>query len=356
MKEKLNTVISEKNLMKYAYKTELKPTKEQAIKIKESIDICRYLYNRYIGFNQNLYKMYQRGLLDDSQSYFMTAKDFDKYINNKVKIQEQYKWINKCGSKARKKAIVNAELAFKKYFQGKLGLPKFKRRDDQNIALYFPKNNSSDWVIERHRIKIPTIGFVRLKQYGYLPIEINEGKVVNGNVSMMADRFYISITVEKKDKNEIEVFEEDIKHKSLIVQLELNAYNKTIADLEIRINKAKRVLHQKYRKTREISSNQQKQKLKIKRLERRLFLKKVELYNQAINEIIIKKPRRILFPKLTQKEYKKDKSLLHKIYEFRNKLLLKCNREKIEIEYLTDLELSIEKDNQNIELLKVEIY
>ena len=59
--------------------------------------------------------MYQRGLLDSRQKHFVTAKDFDKYVNHNLKIK--LPWIDECGSKARKKALVNAENAFKKFFE-----------------------------------------------------------------------------------------------------------------------------------------------------------------------------------------------------------------------------------------------
>lgn len=57
--------------------------------------------------------MYQRGLLDSHQKHFVSANDFDKYVNHKLKIE--LPWINECGSKARKKSLVNAETAFKKF-------------------------------------------------------------------------------------------------------------------------------------------------------------------------------------------------------------------------------------------------
>ena len=37
------------------------------------------------------------------------------------------------------------------------------------MKCYFPKNNKTDWTVERHRVKVPTIGWIRLKEYGYIP-------------------------------------------------------------------------------------------------------------------------------------------------------------------------------------------
>ena len=90
-----------------SFKTELRPTEAQKDKIRRSIGICRFLYNQYVARNILLYRMYQRGLLDTHQKHFVTAMDFDKYVNHVLK--KRLPWIDQCGSKARKKALVNAE-------------------------------------------------------------------------------------------------------------------------------------------------------------------------------------------------------------------------------------------------------
>lgn len=327
--------------MKYAYKTELKPTPEQIVKIHESINICRYLYNQYILMNRKLYKMYQRGLLDEKQAYFMTAKDFDKYINNKVKVKEQFKWINNCGSKARKKSVENAERAFKRYFAGKSGLPKCKRKDDESMALYFPKNNLSDWTIERHRIKIPTLGFVRIKEFGYLPVA---EKVINGNVTYKAGRYYVSITVGKTDGK---INQSDKLEKIFAVKLEINL---NTSELDKKIQFEQEILKKKTRN----SINYAKQKLKIEKLQQRLIFKEIDYINKIIAEIIMQKPTQIIFPDLNNKKYTANIVLLHKLYRLRNKLILKCNQQKINLRYVNNLEDYIV--NEKIKIIIVKIY
>ena len=152
-----------------AYKVEIKPTQKQIEKINQSIGICRWLYNQYLFTNNQLYAQYKKGFIDKKQS-FISANDFDKYINNKVKCLEEYNWINNCGSKARKKAIQNAETAYKRFFKDQSKFPRFKKKKNEDIKLYFPKNNKGDWKVDRHRIMVPTLKNVRLKQYGYIPV------------------------------------------------------------------------------------------------------------------------------------------------------------------------------------------
>jgi len=53
------------------------------------------------------------------------------------------------------------------------------------------------WTIERHRLKIPTLGFVRLKEKGYIP---NDSMVKSGTVSIKAGRYYVSVLTEADEK------------------------------------------------------------------------------------------------------------------------------------------------------------
>ncbi|WP_199614496.1 RNA-guided endonuclease InsQ/TnpB family protein [Paenibacillus alkalitolerans] len=164
-----------------AFKTEIKPTYEQKQQIHRTCGVCRYLYNLFIATNK---QRHEQGLP------FMNANEFDKWVNNVHSLE--LPWIKDVSSKARKKAIVNAETAYKRFFKGVSGFPRFKKKRDQDIGFYAPKNNSGDWTAERHRVKIPTLGWVCLKEFGYLPVS---AKVTGGTVTQKTDRYYVSVTV-----------------------------------------------------------------------------------------------------------------------------------------------------------------
>ncbi len=76
--------------MQRAYKMEIKPTKQQIQKINQSLGVCRWLYNAYLAKNQSLYQEFKDGKIDKKKA-FLSANDFDKYINNEVKILDEYK-------------------------------------------------------------------------------------------------------------------------------------------------------------------------------------------------------------------------------------------------------------------------
>ena len=108
---------------------------------------------------------------------------------------QDMKWIKEVSSKATKQAIMNGDKAFRDFFKKAKGFPRFKKKKNQDVKAYFPKNNKTDWTIERHRVKIPTLGWVRLKEFGYIPVN---SLVKSGTVSQKADRYYVSILVEER--------------------------------------------------------------------------------------------------------------------------------------------------------------
>ena len=84
--------------------------------------------------------------------------------------------------KAFKTEIYPTQAQKQKIEQG-LGIcrfPRFKKKNRQDVKLYFPKNNKTDFKVERHRINIPTLKWVRLKEKGYIPSDV---KAINGTVS-----------------------------------------------------------------------------------------------------------------------------------------------------------------------------
>ncbi|WP_341478225.1 transposase, partial [Clostridium perfringens] len=174
--------------MKSAYKMEINPTDEQKSKINRTIGVSRFIYNFYIAYNKEIY---------EREGKFVSGIDFSKWLNNEyIPNNKEMNWIKEVSSKATKQAIMNGDKAFRDFFKGTKGFPKFKKRKNQDVKAYFPKNNKTDWTIERHRVKIPTLGWVRLKEFGYIPIN---SIVKSGTVSQKADRYYVSILVEERD-------------------------------------------------------------------------------------------------------------------------------------------------------------
>lgn len=76
--------------------------------------------------------------------------------------------------------------------------------------MYFVKNNPKDCRCERHRINIPSLGWVRIKEKGYIPATKDGYVIKSGSVSMKADRFYVSVLIEIPDNKTTDIYSEGI--------------------------------------------------------------------------------------------------------------------------------------------------
>lgn len=334
-----------------AYKVELNPMPEQAQKIRQSIGTCRWLYNQYLAKNQERYQLFMEGKLERAET-FLSAYDFDKYINHEVKILEEFDWINQCGSKARKQAICHAETAYKRFFNGQSGFPKFKKKSRSDVKLYFPKNNSGDWTVERHRIKIPTLGWVRVKEKGYVP---TEHIVKSGTVSQKAGRYYVSVLCDVPLKIiAIAPLSEpigiDLGLKDFAVcsnGLAIPNINKTttVRKLEKKLKREQRRLSRKYEslKRRKLieegevtRQNITQQLVKVQRLYQRLINIRTDFINKTVAEVTGQNPRSITIEDLNVSGMMKNRHLSKAIakqnfYGFRIKLTDKCKMLGIEL-------------------------
>lgn len=333
-----------------AYKVELKPTPQQIQKINQSIGVCRWLYNQYIAYNKDLYDQFKNGLIDKKDAFF-SANDFSKYINNNVKSLEEYNWINLCGSKARKQSILNAEMAYKRFFKGLSGFPRFKKKSNQDIGLYFPKNNKTDWEIERHRVKIPTLKWVRLKEFGYIPSNAN---VKSGTITRQGDKYFVSVLVEYDwsipTLNYTEGLGIDLGLKDFAVisngtvKQNINK-TKRVKKLEKKLKREQRKLSRKYESLKKRNKleggnatrqNIQKQKAKVQKIHQKLTNIRTDYINKTVSEIVKQKPSYITIEDLNIKGMMKNRHLSkavgqQKFYYFRDKLTNKCRLNGIEL-------------------------
>lgn len=174
-----------------SFKTEIYPTPEQKARINKTIGTCRYVYNFYIAHNKELH---------NSGGRFMSGKSFSVWLNNEyLPNNPDFAWIKEVSSKSVKKSIEDGYAAFKRFFNHQSGFPGFKKKGKSDVKMYFVKNNPKDCFCERHRINIPTLGWVRLKEKGYIPTTKDGWKIKSGTVSITAGRYYVSVLVEIPD-------------------------------------------------------------------------------------------------------------------------------------------------------------
>ena len=279
----------------------------------------------------------------------MTGKSFSVWLNKEYIPQNPDKaWIKKAYSKAVKKSIEDGSTAFMRFFKHQSAFPKFKKKGKSDVKMYFVKNNPLDCQCERHRIKIPSLGWVRLKEKGYIPTTKDGWKIKSGTVSIKAGRYYVSALVELPDaeitNNSGEGIGIDLGLKKLAIVSNGKTYkniNKSarVKKLEKQLHREQRCLSRKYenlKKGESAQKNIQKQRLKVQKLHHRMDNIRTDYINKTIDEIVKTKPSYITIEDLNVSGMMKNRHLSkavasQKFYEFRTKLKVKCDDNGIEL-------------------------
>ena len=323
-----------------SFKTEINPTEEQKVKIRKTIGTCRFIYNFYLAHNKELHENSER---------FMSSHQFRIWLNNEyIPNHPEYAWIKEAYSKAITQSVNHGQTAFKKFFKHQSGFPKFKKKGKSDVKMYFVKNNLKDCRCERHRLNIPSLGWVRIKEKGYIPTTKDGWKIKSGTVSIKAGRYYVSVLVEIPDakiaNNSNDGIGIDLGLKDLAIVSNGKTYkniNKSarVKKLEKKLRREQRCLSRKYENLKKGESTQkniQKQKLKVQRLYHKIDNIRTDYINKSIAEIVKTKPSYITIEDLNVSGMMKNRHLSkavasQKFYEFRTKLKAKCDENGIEL-------------------------
>ena len=324
-----------------SFKTEINPTEEQKVKIRKTIGTCRYIYNFYLAHNKELH---------DNGEKFMSGKSFSVWLNNEYLPKNPDKlWIKEVSSKSVKRSIENGCVAFTRFFKHQSAFPNFKKKGTSDVKMYFVKNNPKDCRCERHRMNIPSLGWVRMKEKGYVPTTKDGYVIKSGHVSIKADRYYVSVLIEIPNNKTVDNFKEgigiDLGLKDFAIVSNGKTYkniNKSakLKKLEKQLIREQRSLSRKYENIKKGESTQraniQKQTLKVQKLHHKIDDIRTDYINKTIAEMVKTKPSYITIEDLNVSGMMKNKHLSkavasQKFYEFRTKLQAKCKENGIEL-------------------------
>lgn len=335
-----------------AYKTEIQPTLKQQQKIDQTMGVARWVSNEYIAKNQEQYK---------NGGSFISGMSFSKWLNNDfIPNNPEYAWIKEVSSKSTKQAIMHTEKAFKSFFKGQSSYPKFKKKAQQKTKLYFVKNDAKHVIqSERHRIKVPTLGWVKLKEKGYIPTHDNQHIIKSGTISKHADRYYVSVLVEQSmstvslNQTPSAGIGIDLGLKDFAIFSDGSIYknkNKSarVKKLERKLKREQRVLSRKYeaektriqqkklKKGESTRRNVNKQVLKVQKLHQTLVNSRQDYQNKIVASLVRTKPAYITIEDLNIQGMMKNRHLSKAIaqqgfYAFRTKLQTKAAQHQIEL-------------------------
>lgn len=330
-----------------AYKTEISPTKFQIELIHKTFGCTRYIYNQYVYENlENL----------ASGNGFISAFDYSKRVNNDPSTPS---WLKEVPSKAVKQSLIYAERAFRDYFSKRRGKPKFKKKgNDESFYLI------GTIKVERHRIFVPKLKWLRLKEFGYIPENIS-----SVTISMKNGHYYIScLCRDGKDEriplsDYIMGIDFGLKDQFITEDRVIPSINRSLCirklDKRLRREQGKlsrkfeanmydKVYHQSGTKKGQLKSykwlkplseckNIQKQKLKVARIYERLTRIRTEYNQKALHSLVMeRKPSAITIEDLSVRNLMKNRHLgssIGRAQWYKSRLYLKtlCKRLGIEL-------------------------
>ena len=158
-----------------AHKIRIYPSREQEQFLKKSCGVARFAYNWGLAEWQNQYKNGRK------PNHFMLEKLF-----NSIKKQE-FPFVNEVSCCCYQCAFSNLAKEYKNFFDGLANYPKFKKKGVHNS--FRLANNC--FSVSNQRVKLAKMATMRMAE----PLRF-DGKIMSGTVSRVADKWYISITVE----------------------------------------------------------------------------------------------------------------------------------------------------------------
>ncbi|MBR1737384.1 MAG: helix-turn-helix domain-containing protein [Firmicutes bacterium] len=171
-----------------AYKTEICLNKLQIREIEKAMSACRFLYNFYLESCNKIFNQYNK---------YISADDFynlirTEYINN----NENFAWLDDIKDFSLLYNIKKAENELRKFYFGERDMLSFKKKVNSSIKLYLdPIDDNMPVIIQRHRVKLASLGWIRLKEYGYIP---EHHKIINVFISKKIGKYFITVITDEE--------------------------------------------------------------------------------------------------------------------------------------------------------------
>ena len=307
------------------YKTELDPNNRQRTALEGHGHAARFAYNWGLARWQELYEQGEK----------TDAMKLHKEIN--ALKDGGLSWLRSFSKCAPQEALRDLQRAFQNFFkrvkQGvKPGFPRFKSR--HRCPLKFRLTGSIN--IERRRIKLPNIGWVRLKEADYLPVGAH---VKAATVRQVAGRWFVSVLVEEEvadpapTTDQVIGIDLGVNHMAACSDGTVFENPKPLKRLFYTLRKLSKRLSRKQKG----SKNREKAKQKIARLHYRISCIRRDALHKATTQVVrTKRPAVIAIEDLNVSGMQKNRSLARAIsdvglFEFRRQVEYKAKLEGVEV-------------------------
>ncbi|QGU31867.1 RNA-guided endonuclease InsQ/TnpB family protein [Thermochromatium tepidum] len=174
--------------MLIAHRIALDPNNTQATYLARACGVARFAYNWALAEWKRQYEAAKADPSLPKPSQMALCRQL-----NAIK-REQFPWMLEVTKNAPQMAIIQLGQAFQNFFAGRARYPQFRKK---GVHDRFTLTNDQ-FDIDGCRIRIPHLGWVRMRESLRFA-----GKLMSATVSRVADRWFVSITVDTPDTSHL---------------------------------------------------------------------------------------------------------------------------------------------------------
>jgi putative transposase len=167
----------------YRYRLEVLP--HQAQRLESLAGACRWAWNHFLHYREDAYLAARAAggaLPKGAFSYVANAAEV-------TRLRKSLPWLKAADATGLQQTLRDLDAAYAKFFAGKCGHPRPRRRDDARYRVC----GQASFGVEGDWVRLPKLGWVRFRKSRDLPAG---GRILNVTVSREGAAWFVSFCVE----------------------------------------------------------------------------------------------------------------------------------------------------------------